>query len=254
MPGSDTDLTCDAFLGGALQILQPRSGYRAGVDPVLLAASVPAKPGQSLLDLGCGVGVAALCAGCRVPGLALTGLERAGIYAELARRNGHYNDLPFEVITGDLAQMPAALKARQFDHVVANPPYFDRTNSTSSGNLQREIALGEDTPLGDWVDQATRRVAPGGTVSFIHRAERIPDLLDRFRHKLGSVELLPLAPRQGRPARLCLLRGRKGGRADFRLHAPWVLHDGDRHEVDGESYTLPTTSILRAAAALPFPV
>ena len=40
---SDTELTYDAFLGGKLHLWQPRRGYRAGVDPVLLAASVEAK-------------------------------------------------------------------------------------------------------------------------------------------------------------------------------------------------------------------
>ena len=50
------DLTCDDFLGGRLSIWQPRDGYRAGVDPVLLAASVPARAGQSVLELGCGTG------------------------------------------------------------------------------------------------------------------------------------------------------------------------------------------------------
>ena len=57
---SDSDLTRDAFLGGRLYLWQPRTGYRAGVDPVLLAASVPARRGESVLDLGCGVGTAAL--------------------------------------------------------------------------------------------------------------------------------------------------------------------------------------------------
>ncbi|MEL6434627.1 MAG: methyltransferase, partial [Pseudomonadota bacterium] len=65
-PPHDADLTKDDFLGGRLQLLQPRAGYRAGIDPVLLAASVEARKGQSILDLGCGVGTAALCIGRRV--------------------------------------------------------------------------------------------------------------------------------------------------------------------------------------------
>ncbi|MDO9527017.1 MAG: hypothetical protein Q7J57_16005, partial [Gemmobacter sp.] len=43
-------LTLDAFLGGRLQISQPRQGYRAAADPVLLAAACPALPGQSVLE------------------------------------------------------------------------------------------------------------------------------------------------------------------------------------------------------------
>ena len=87
MSTKDSGTTRDAFLGGKLRLRQPRRGYRAGIDPVLLAASVPARPGQSVLDLGCGAGAAALCLAARVGGLRLAGLERQADYAELARAN-----------------------------------------------------------------------------------------------------------------------------------------------------------------------
>ncbi|MEL7254080.1 MAG: methyltransferase [Pseudomonadota bacterium] len=252
MNSPDPDVTRDDFLGGRLTLSQPRSGYRAGVDPVLLAASVEARAGDTLLDLGCGVGTAALCAARRVPGLQVTGLEVQDDYAALARRNGAENGIDFEVVTGDLAQMPATLKARQFSHVIANPPYFDRHRTTASDAADRERALGEDTPLSDWVGQAAKRVAPGGSVTFIYRAERLPDLLSEFRACLGSLVLLPLAPRAGKPPRLVLLRGKKGGRAGFRLLSPKILHDGSAHDGDRESYTCSTACVLRDGAALPF--
>jgi tRNA1Val (adenine37-N6)-methyltransferase len=72
---AETELTRDGFLGGRLALLQPRDGYRAGTDPVLLAAFVPAREGESVLDLGCGAGTAALCLAARVPVLELHGLE-----------------------------------------------------------------------------------------------------------------------------------------------------------------------------------
>jgi tRNA1(Val) A37 N6-methylase TrmN6 len=54
------EITTDGFLGGRLTIAQPVAGYRAAADPVLLAAAVQARPGQAVLDLGCGAGVASL--------------------------------------------------------------------------------------------------------------------------------------------------------------------------------------------------
>ena len=249
---NSADLTQDEFLGGALRLLQPKHGYRAGVDPVLLAASVDAKSGQSVLDLGCGVGTAALCLARRVPGALVAGLEMQDMYADLARRNGAENGIAFEVITGDLADMPAPFKARQFDHVIANPPYFDRRKSTPSEAPDKERALGEETPLSDWVQQAAKRVAPGGSVTFIHRVERLPELLSAYHTRLGRLDLLPLAPRDYFRPRLVLLRGRKGGRADFSLFSPWVLHEGLAHDVDRENYTSSTISVLRDGAPLPF--
>ncbi len=245
------DLSHDAFLGGRLRLYQPRIGYRAGVDAVLLAASVDAHPDQSVLELGCGAGAAILCLGARVPGLQLTGLEVQDRYAALARRNALENDIALNVVTGDLAVMPDQIAQHRFDHVIANPPYFDRNASKAALDPGREAALGEVTPLALWLRVASRRTAPGGYVHMIHRAERLPDLLAHAATHLGSIEVLPLAPRTGRPATLVLICGRKGGRAAFRLHAPWVLHAGDTHDGDRENYTERTAQILRHGAALP---
>lgn len=254
MTGLDAEpgLSADAFLGGRLSILQPRTGYRAGVDPVLLAASVDAAPGQSVLDMGCGAGVAALCLGARVGGLELWGLELQPAYAALARRNAAANGVALAVVEGDLARMPAELRARQFHHVIANPPYFSREASVAAQDAGRETAMGGPTPLTDWVKEAARRCRPGGHVTFIQRAERLPELLAAMAERLGSLEALPLIPRRERPARLALLRGKKGGRAAFRLHDGWLLHAGARHERDGDSYTAATSAVLREGAALPF--
>lgn len=77
------ELTQDRFLDGRLLVAQPRRGYRAAMDPVLLAAACPARPGQAVLELGCGAGVASLCLGWRVPDLRLAGLELQPAYARL---------------------------------------------------------------------------------------------------------------------------------------------------------------------------
>ena len=244
-------LTTDRFLGGRLSVLQPRDGYRAGVDPVFLAAAVPAQAGETVLELGCGVGVASLCLGKRVPDLRLTGIELQDSYAALARRNAAENGIPMEVVTADLATLPTDLRAREFDHVIANPPYFPPGHGTPAQDPGRQTALAEATPLSAWVDIATKRLRPGGRLTMIQRAERLPDLHRATDTRLGSIELRPLAPREGRPARLILFSAIKGGRAPFTLHAPVILHDGPRHARDGDDYTAIARHVLRDGAAWP---
>ncbi len=246
---TDNDLTHDAFLGGKLHLYQPRRGYRAGVDAVLLSASVQAEKGQRVLELGCGVGAAILCLGARVPGLELTGIERDGAYAALARRNGGER---LEVVDADLASLPFSLRQRQFDHVLANPPFFDRLASIASQDARREAAHGAETPLEEWVKTAAKRLAPKGQAHFIHLTERLPDILAALPHGMGSIEVLPIAARQGRAPDRMILRARKNGRAAFRLHAPLVLHVGDHHARDCESYVPAIKAILRDGAALTF--
>lgn len=243
------NLTTDAFLGGRLHLLQPRSGYRAGVDAVLLAASVPARPGDRVLDLGCGVGAAALCLGARVPELVLTGVEVQEAYADLARRNGGHG---FEVVTADITDLPLSIRQRQFDHVLANPPYFDRAASRAALDAGREAAHGESTPLRTWVKVAAKRLAPKGYAHFIHRTERLPELLSAMSERLGSIEVLPLSARTGRAPDRVILRGRKNGRGAFRLHAPLVLHEGPAHLRDEDSYVPRVRAVLRDGAALAF--
>lgn len=239
------DLTDDAFLGGRLRILQPEQGFRASTDAVLLAAACPAEAGQAALDLGCGVGTAALCLGARVPDLALAGLELQRGYAEIARVNGVRNRLPLEVTVGDVAAMP--LK-RAFDQVIANPPYYEATG-TPAADAGRALALQETHPLPVWVRAARARLRPGGWLTLILRADRLPEAV-RALDGFGAVAVLPLAPREGRAAQRVLIRARKGAKSPFRLLAPLVLHAAAIHDGDREDLTDEARAILRDGAAI----
>lgn len=245
----EADLSEDAFLGGRLRIAQPRHGYRAAMDSVLLAAAVPARAGESVLELGCGAGVASLCLGHRVPGLRLAGLELQPAYAALARRNAAVNGQDLDVLDGDLAKMPAGLRERSFDHVIANPPYFPAGTGTPAADGGRETAQREATPLGLWIGVALRRLRPGGILTLIQAAERLPELLTGLGAGAGSVTVLPIASRAWREANRVILRARKGGRGAFRLAAPFVLHDGDAHLRDGDDYSAAARAILRDGGA-----
>ncbi len=247
---SDDELTHDRFLDGALEIWQPRAGFRAGVDAVFLGAAIDAKAGQTVLELGCGVGVASLCLARRVPGLALTGIEIQSEYADLARRNASENSIEMEVAETDICELPKAIRDQSFDHVFANPPYYQRSRGSASKNAGRDLALAGNTPLSDWVDVATRRLKPGGQMTFIQKSSRLPDLLEAMDTRLGSVKVKPLAARVGRESELVIVTARKGGRAAFKLLAPLILHEGTHHERDGESYTQIVRDILRSGAPL----
>lgn len=240
---ADADLSDDKFLCGRLRLLQPLKGYRAATDPVLLAAACPATAGQRVLDIGCGAGAAVLCLAARVPGLLLSGLEVQPDYADLAHRNAARNGIPLEVHTGDLTNMPQALRV-DFDHVITNPPYYP-LGGTPSPNAGRATALQVMVPLQAWVEHSARRLAPGGWLTLICGADGLPDVLAGMGSKLGSVSVLPLAPRQGKPALRLIVQARKGGRGAFRLLAPLVIHHGAQHDGDRESYTPEASAILR---------
>ena len=242
------DLTHDAFLCGKLHLWQPKQGYRAATDAVLLAAACPAKAGESVLDLGCGVGAASMCLASRVAGLLQTGLELQKDYAALARQNAAENGVALNVVVGDLTDMPAALRVG-FDHVIANPPWYPRAGSPSP-ILGRDTALRAELPLAEWVAAASKRLEPGGWLTMIFGTDGLPEVLACLGPRLGSAVVLPLAAREGRPALRVILRARKGGRAAFRLLAPLVTHQGAAHDGDRESYTPRANAVLRDGAYL----
>jgi tRNA1Val (adenine37-N6)-methyltransferase len=244
----DDALTDDAFLGGRLQLWQPRRGYRAATDPVLLAACCPARPGQSVLDLGCGAGAASLCLAARVPGLLHSGLELQPAYADLARRNAQRAAVALTVVEGSVLDMPKALR-HDFDHVITNPPYYPPA-STPAVDQGRNLALHEEVSIVDWIATAKRRVNPLGWLTLIVRADRMADAIIGLGSSMGSITILPFAAREGREAGRVVIRARKGGRAGLRLLAPLVLHDGASHPGDRDNHSPQAEAVFRYGEGL----
>ena len=242
------EVETNGFLDGRLQILQPVAGYRAAIDPILLAAFVQAKSGQSVLDVGCGVGVALLAVGLRISDLMLYGLEREGATGELAQENAVKNKIPVRIFTADLADLPPALKQETFDHVITNPPFHKDKNSAPQQS-HKHSAHQESMALGDWIDACLRRVKPRGYFYMIHHAGRLPDILTSLT-ACGDITILPIAPRLGRDANRVLIRARKGAKGAGRLCSPLVIHQECKHKTDGEDYSDTALAILRHCAGL----
>lgn len=241
-------LEAHEFLGGRLSVRQPREGFRSGVDAVFLAAAAPAKPGETVLDLGCGAGVASYCLASRIGQLHLHGLEMQADYAELAQRNA--GGVDFTIHRGNVSNPPASLRALSVDGVIANPPYYREGSAPDAG--AKQTAHLETAPLADWVDCALRRLKPTGWFAMIQRAERLPDILAALAGRAGDIRVKPLAGRVGRPASRVIVKARKGSRAPFALCAPLIEHAGGEHLRDGDDFTKEATAILRHGGALDF--
>lgn len=241
---TETAPTEDALLDGRVRLLQPRRGYRVAVDAVLLAAAVDAHAGERVLDLGAGVGAVGLCIAARVAGSAIVGIELQPVLAALAERNFLMNGMGdrLRLVLHDVAQpLPKDLGA--FDHVATNPPYLAAAVADPSPNAIKALATVESSAdLARWLDVATGALTPAGTLTAIHRRDRLEEIVARL-DALGwrDIAVKPLAP-----AARVLVRARRATTLVRRDLPPLVLHRSEG------GYTAEAEAILRGGQPLAF--
>jgi tRNA1Val (adenine37-N6)-methyltransferase len=217
-------VTAGHLLGGKVKYRQPRHGFRASLDPVLLAAAIPAHPGELVLEGGTGAGAALLCLAARVPGIRGAGIDRDPALLGLARANAAANDWPgLTFIAADLASSPIL---GPVDHAFANPPYHapDGTPSPSAAREAAKRAPPELMPI--WVEALSRPLRHRGTLTFILPPWLLEPALAAMRDAMVPAErIFPIWPKAGRPARFVLIQGRKHGRAPLVLAPGLIMHN-----------------------------
>ncbi len=232
------------LLGGSVRHEQPAQGHRTGIEPVFLAASIPARAGERVLEGGSGAGAGLLCLARRVPGVVGVGIEIDAALAGLAGTNAAANGL--DMLTFHPADLTVWRAAARFDHAMANPPWHAPA-ATVSPDVGK--ALAKRAVPGLFVAWARALAGPlrhRGTLTFVIAAAHADAALAAFGAAgCGSLAVLPLWPRANEAARLVLVRGIKGGRGPFRMLPGMVLHAADG------GFTPAAQAILRDGGGLP---
>ena len=226
-----------------VRLLQAAGGFCTSLDSVMLAAACPVKTGEHVLDLGCGVGSAGLCVLKRVEGAQLTGVDLQADHIELARRNAALNDMAerCSFMCADVRGYDGG----PFDHIICNPPYNEAGAHTRSPSEAKALAMGHaEASLQDWLDAGCKLLKHGGTLSIIHKAEMLDKILQGFKTRFGAVEVIPLWPRIGVPAKRVIIRAVRNSKKPLTLHAGLTLHQ------DNGDYTEEAEKVLRGMGAI----
>jgi len=238
----------DALLDGRVHLLQPREGYRVAIDAVILAASVEAEENETVLDVGAGVGAASLCLAARVPNCRVVGVELQRELAALGSRNIQLNNMTgrVETIVADIARrMPPRLAPGTFHHVMTNPPHRAGDEGPSPPDQGKALANVESSAdLAAWLNFCLIMLRSKGSLTVIHRADRLGEILGLLNGKAGAIVVFPLWPGEGRAAKRVLIRARKSVATPLKLAAGLVLHE------ENGDYTVAAEEILRHAAPL----
>ncbi|MBA4152435.1 MAG: methyltransferase [Acinetobacter sp.] len=220
------------------------------MDTVLLAAACKITDGQTLLDVGCGVGSAGLCVALKKQNILLNGID---IYQEniaLARENAKLNGLTESCtfycnsILQDFDN-----KDNFFDFVITNPPYQAGGKHSPSPDTHKSLAHGEDASgvdLKEWCKYLHKKLKQGGSMVMVHRADRLDEIIRALteRRWFGSLVILPVHSRIGEPAKRVLISARKERYAPLVIKPALIMH-----EADG-SYTQRAAAILDGNAAI----
>lgn len=232
-------------LNKRVELLQDEDGFKTSIDAVLLAAACPARPSESILDLGCGIGSASFCVLERVEGTQLKGIDILPESVALATQNAALNKMEartaFECI--DIRDF----EEHAFEHVICNPPYLDAGAHTTSPLPAKATAIGfgeDDMDLKDWIDCAYRSIVGQGSLTMIHRADQVDDIIRGMGKRFGAIEIIPLWPKAGVNAKRVIVRAHKNRQSPATLHSGLILHQ------ESGDYTPEAETVLREMSAI----
>jgi len=248
--------TVDVFHRGGFHLVQPlRTGHRAGMDAMLLAAAVPANFKGKIVDLGSGSGAAALAVLSRLPEVEATLVECSPLmlaFAEKTRNHPHNAHLRerIEIVDADVclkgrARIAAGLPDHHFDFAIMNPPFNPATDKVTPDDEKARAHVMAEGLFSHWLRTAAAIVKPGGGVALIARPAVLPDIITAMRGRFGGLVITAIYARANAQAIRIVISAWRGSRKALSIAPPLILH-----ESEGHGFTPRTDAINNGRACL----
>ena len=200
-----------------LYLIQKKSGFRFGVDAVLLSNFARVKRSHRVIDLCSGTGIVPFLIYGKYKAKEIVGVEIQEDMAEMANRSSRYNEVEdlIKFYQGDLKDLNFLSTLGRFDVLTVNPPY--KLNNAGILNSEDKLAIARHEilcNLEDVIIAGRKLLKDNGRMYMVHRPERLIDIFQLMRkHKIEPKRIQMIHPKANKAPNIVLVEGQRDGGA-----------------------------------------
>ncbi len=218
----------DLQLNG-LMLIQKQSGFRFGVDAVLLYHFANVRKKHRVIDLCTGTGIVPFLIHGKYSPQEVIGVEIQEDMAEMAMRSSKLNETEDKVkfVCGDLKNKELQNNLGRFDVLTVNPPY--KLNNAGILNPDDKLAIARHEimcNLEDVISASKKLLKDNGRMYIVHRPERLADIFGLMRkYKIEPKRVQMIHPKVGKAPNIVLVEGQRDGGAFLKWEETIYVYD-----------------------------
>jgi tRNA1(Val) A37 N6-methylase TrmN6 len=223
------DETLEDLQLGGLKLLQKKSGFRFGMDSVLLADFALIRPNDLVVDFGTGGGILLLLLIGRGKGERFFGIEIQPDYCEMAKRTMKINHLESQVTIccEDAGNADRLFQPCSVDAIICNPPYGEPGTGLESPFSDRAVARNQsENTLISFMKAAFRILKGKGKIHVIYPAAQMFQMMTVMKAcHIEPKHFRLIYPRMTSPANLVMIEGVKDAKPGLHPMKPLIIFE-----------------------------
>lgn len=216
-----------------LKLSQPEKGYRYNIDSMLLSRFAQFHEGETVCDLGSGVGLLAILALIRGKAEKAWALEVQEELIQYIHQNSEKYSLQnkLEIIQANWKEVKSHLKAASIDLVMSNPPYRKLQSGKAPKQSVKAIAKHEiEGSMSDLIKAARYLMKRKGRFVVIYPCLRLEDFITALaQQKLKLQRLQFIHPFSNRSATHFMAEAVPSVAGEIVLEAPLIIYQDKDH-------------------------
>lgn len=217
-----------------LRLIQKKSGFRFGIDAVLLSDFAKDIPSRKTLDLCTGSGIVPILLSAKSNVPKIFGLEIQEKVFDMAVRSVQLNGLENKIFLscGDVKNAHEIYGKRQFDVITCNPPYMPKGCGIQNPDSEKIIARHEVLcNLEDIIEVSSKLLTDKGHLLLVHKPARLADIICLMRkNDIEPKRIRLIHKSQNSEPSLILVDGSFKGGKELRILPPLYLYNEDGSE------------------------